>query len=175
MTACSRSIESNRIMPHEITDLGSTPQQDASVHNTVLSWISGVTQKQHCRRKYYALAPPFLRRHPDTHSGCGMLPEAGVFPNNRFRCEQSFLGRGWSTPVQNWSAVDAMRCETAYVRGWLIDLTSQVGIMSPGFGLLSLSAGNPGRLRPKGRSQHLLTRAARDRETAESFGQKGGI
>ena len=33
------------------------------------------------------------------------------------------------------------------------------------------SEANPGRLRPIGRSQHLLTQAARDRETTESLGQ----
>ena len=39
------------------------------------------------------------------------------------------------------------------------------------FALPSLSEPNPGRLGPKERSQHLLTQAARDRETTESLGQ----
>jgi hypothetical protein len=40
---------------------------------------------------------------------------------------------------------------------------------------IPLPEANPGRLRPKEGSQHLLTQAARDRETAESLGQKWGV
>lgn len=43
------------------------------------------------------------------------------------------------------------------------------------FVLLSLTAPNPGRLRPIEREQLLITQAARDRETAESLGQKWGL
>jgi hypothetical protein len=42
------------------------------------------------------------------------------------------------------------------------------------FWLPSLTEASPGGLGPKERSQHLLTQAARDRETAESLGQKWG-
>ena len=40
---------------------------------------------------------------------------------------------------------------------------------------VQLSEANPGRLGPIGREQHLLTQTARDRETAESLGQKWGV